>query len=103
MKQLNYHITEKEFTRQVETLLNLYHWHFYHVYEQKFYAHRSANGFPDYVAVRDGRVLFIELKSENGLLTTDQITWLAELRQCPDIEVWLWRPSNWNQIEVVLR
>ena len=36
-------------------------------------------GVPDILAARNGRVLFIELKSEKGTLSADQAAWFAEL------------------------
>lgn len=36
-------------------------------------------GFPDLVLARNGRVLFLELKSHGGRVSPDQMAWLAEL------------------------
>jgi hypothetical protein len=71
-------------------------------------------GFPDLVAVRPGRLVFAELKSETGEATADQLGWLAGLWSIEEqirarcngwspIETHLWRPSDWSQIEEVLR
>lgn len=38
-------------------------------------------GFPDLVLARRGRVLFLELKSEAGRQTEDQLRWALELVQ----------------------
>ena len=41
---------------------------------------RTANGFPDLVLARDGEVLFIELKAQDGKLDMDQLLWSYALR-----------------------
>jgi hypothetical protein len=55
------------------------------------------------VLVRDARLLFVELKTERGKLTYPQRSWLSALNECPSAEVYEWRPSDWPEIEVVLR
>lgn len=57
-------------------------------------------GFPDLVLVRD-RVLFRELKAENGRLSPRQVMWAEALRRAgADWDVW--RPSDWSRIEAEL-
>ena len=57
-------------------------------------------GFPDLVLVRE-RVLFVELKSERGRLTTEQEQWIAVLREA-GADVRVWRPGHWEWIEATL-
>lgn len=40
---------------------------------------KDASGYPDLTLARMGRVLWIELKQERGLLSQDQMRWLQEL------------------------
>jgi len=109
MKDCKRHSTsEKELGQQVEDLFKLFGWRFYHVLEQYHYAKRTSKGFPDYVATRQGndgigRLLFIELKNEKGLVTEAQRAWLIDLSECPGIEVYLWRPADWDEILLTLR
>ena len=58
-------------------------------------------GFPDLVLAKEGRVLFVELKSERGELSAEQEAWLFDL----DEQAKVWRPSDWlnNSIERILR
>lgn len=63
---------------------------------------RNESGFPDLVLVRRPRVIFAELKAERGRLLDAQRDWLAALRDC-SVESYLWRPSDWPEIERVLR
>ena len=59
-------------------------------------------GFPDLVLVRD-RVLFVELKSDTGRVSTAQQDWMFALSHA-GAEVHLWYPSQWRDgtIESVL-
>ncbi len=58
-------------------------------------------GFPDLVLAGDGRVVFVELKTEAGRLTEDQRRWRVMLEGC-GAEYRLWRPSSWREIEAEL-
>ena len=62
----------------------------------------SPKGEPDLRLVRPPRVVFAELKSERGKLTPSQAEVISLLEECPGIEVYLWRPSDWDAIERVL-
>ena len=67
----------------------------------------SPAGFPDLVLVRPPRLIFAELKrepgKEKGQSTSDQYEWLADLQACEGVEAFLWRPSDREQVEKVLR
>jgi len=58
-------------------------------------------GFPDLVLVRD-RVIFAELKSERGRTTLQQREWLQAL-EAAGVEVFVWRPRDWNEVERTLK
>ena len=58
-------------------------------------------GFPDLVLVRE-RVVLVELKSEAGRVSVEQRRWLIAL-EAAHAEHYLWRPSDWPQVEAVLR
>ncbi len=97
MKTLDTLVTEKAFMQNVLDLARLTGWRCYHTHDSR----RSAAGFPDLVMARDGRVLFAELKSEAGRVSPAQRDWLTALASCA--EVFVWRPSDWSQIEWTLR
>lgn len=63
---------------------------------------RNDAGFPDLVLVRRPRVVWAELKSERGKLTDDQADWIRTLRACGQ-DVHVWKPSDWRDVEEVLR
>tara|TARA_Y100000310_G_scaffold228287_1_gene230603 strand:- start:1019 stop:1369 length:351 start_codon:yes stop_codon:yes gene_type:complete len=100
-------ITERQFGNQIEHLMLMFGWKFYHVLEQRVYAKRTSKGFPDYVAVRSGTCLFIELKSEIGKMTPAQNEWRIELNQVCRFHIgflyYLWRPSDIEEAIEVLR
>lgn len=60
----------------------------------------SRSGFPDRVIVRD-RCIFAELKREKTGPTDEQIRWLDGL-VAAGMEVYLWRPSDLEEIGLIL-
>lgn len=60
----------------------------------------DGKGFPDLVLVRD-RAVLVELKSVKGTLTEEQARWLEALKRA-DVEHYLWRPTDWPEVERVL-
>lgn len=91
-------LTEQQWMAQVKELAGFRSWHFYHTYNSR----KSNPGFPDLVLMRAPRVIFAELKRDKGQLTLDQIVWKEGLEGCPDVEYYLWRPSDWQQVTEVL-
>lgn len=95
--------TEKGFQQAIIDLARLSGWLCYHTFDSR----RSAKGFPDLVMVKNGKILFIEVKTEKGKLTEHQQEWLASLeaveKENTTILVDLWRPSQWEQIEAILK
>lgn len=69
-------------------------------------------GLPDIIATRDGRIIFVELKTEHGKLSLEQAVWMSELQKArhgmPYMkgdglpEVYLWRPSGRDKILEIL-
>jgi hypothetical protein len=96
-------LSEREFQRQVIELATRCGWAVYHTHDSR----RSQRGFPDLVLARPrqgdrpGALLFVELKTETGRLSLDQIFWLATLNAA-GVTAKVWRPADWDQIERVL-
>ncbi len=90
--------TEAEFMQTVVDMAHAHRWLVYHVHDSR----ASAAGFPDLVAIRLSRVLFIETKAENGKLSREQAVWLDGLRLTGKCEVYLWRPHDMEDIRRVL-
>jgi hypothetical protein len=91
---LNLRISEKAFQAQVVRLAQLYRWAYYHTYNSQ----RSVPGYPDLTLVRPPRLIFAELKTESGKVTPAQQTWFDLISQCEGVEVYIWRPSQFDEI-----
>jgi len=48
-------------------------------------------------------VLFVECKTDKGKLRPEQREWLAALHECDGVQVRVWRPAMWSEIEETLR
>lgn len=62
-------------------------------------------GFPDLVLARAGRVVFAELKAKAGKLSPDQSAWIGALTGADEWgahAVYVWRPSDWDEVMEVL-
>jgi hypothetical protein len=109
---INNAMTEKKLFEHVRAHLEMFRWLWYHTYDSR----RSNGGFPDIVATQytdmrffdpnhwRARVIYVELKSEQGRLGFRQKIWLEHLRRSR-MEVHVWRPSDLASglIERVLR
>jgi hypothetical protein len=91
-------LTEKKFQQMVLDLAKLHKWKCYHTHDSR----HSAAGYPDLCLCRPPKLLFAELKSDKGELTTEQANWIYLLEQVPGISVYVWRPGDWDSIVKVL-
>jgi hypothetical protein len=99
-------IKECDFASQVEDLLKLYGWLWVHnrpARTQKGWrtALSGYKGFPDYVAVKEGRLLFIELKGDTGKPTLEQDRWNEELSKT-GAEVGVFYPRHFGVLRQIL-
>jgi hypothetical protein len=103
-------ITEKTWQGTVERIAELHHWLVFHAPDNMprqgrsgfQYVQNIRAGFPDLVLAKDGRLIFAELKRQTGTTSPDQNTWLDALRKADGVEVYLWRPSDLDQVRAVL-
>ena len=91
-------LSERDFQQQVVDLADVYGWKHFHNLD----ARGSDPGWPDLVLVRPPQLLIVELKAERGSLTDAQREWLQALGMC-NVEVRIWRPSSWPEIETTLK
>jgi type IV secretory pathway protease TraF len=105
-------MNEKTFQTTVIDLAAAGRWMHYHTFDSR----RSTPGFPDLVLVRPPELLFVELKTDRGVLSPHQHSWIDALREvtaavvanvgvaaagvsCPRVEVHVWRPADLDDIE----
>lgn len=98
--------SEREFQREVIKMAESLGWYVNHALPGKgrnkhLTLFIGKRGFPDLVLCRPPRLIFAELKSETGKLSTDQQEWLEALRAC-GAEVYVWRPSDLERITAIL-
>ncbi len=91
-------LSEKAFMANVRSFAEAHGWLVYHTHDSR----RSESGFPDLTMARNGRLVFAELKTEKGTTTVGQQKWIACLLTA-NREVYVWRPSDWPEIERILR
>ena len=92
-------IHEKQFMAQVVEVATLLGWLVYHTYDSR----RSTPGFPDLTMCKRGRLILAELKTDTGKVSPAQSLWLSTLASCPGVEVYTWRPAQWDDIVATLR
>ena len=91
-------LTEEQFSQKVSDLASYTGWKLrYHTHDSR----RSAAGFPDWIFCRPPELIAVELKAEKGRLSDAQREWLQALEMC-DVEVHVWRPSQWPEIQARL-
>ena len=100
-------VSERTWQGQVEYMLDLFHWRWFHLadWSNRSYSPRTtsyAAGFPDIFAVRNGEIIWMELKSAKGSLTKEQKEWVADLRQAGQ-EVHVLRPDDFDWVMRRLR
>lgn len=98
-------MTEDQLLAAIREYATLKKWLCYHTHDSR----RSEPGFPDLVLVRRGRLIFAELKREEGRTSPEQKAWLEKLADVErysqgNVRVYTWRPSDWlgGEIERVL-
>jgi VRR-NUC domain-containing protein len=102
--------TERQFERAIVEYAQLNGWMTWHAYDSR----RSTPGWPDLAMARGGRLVLAELKTEKGRVSRDQQAWLDALGIQDEyarrflagqsrLQVFLWRPSDWPEVEWVLR
>ena len=92
-------VTEKQLQSDIIRIARAAGWKVYHTHDSR----RSEYGYPDLTMVRRGRLIFAEIKRELGKPTPEQSEWLEALSVVPRIEVFIWRPQDWTEIEGVLK
>jgi len=89
-------LSEKEFQRAVVRLAKMCRFVVYHTWTSQ----HSESGYPDLVMVHEIEDVEIvaELKTQMGQPTYAQWWWLMKLQRMGR-DAYLWRPSDWPEIE----
>ena len=110
-------LSEADFMRQVTDLAEILGWQWVHFRPaQTAHGWRTpvsgplGKGFPDLLMVRerDRRLLFAELKGDGARPSAEQdyvftlLNWLA-LGDGKRLEVYIWHPSDFDELAAVLR
>tara|TARA_R100000808_G_scaffold3776_2_gene12959 strand:+ start:2635 stop:2967 length:333 start_codon:yes stop_codon:yes gene_type:complete len=93
---------EAKFMLEVKQEAQMNGWMYFHPYDSR----KSVPGYPDCTMVRNGRLIFAELKAHEGSKgkpTIFQQQWLEELATVRTVEVYLWNPNDMETIKQVLR
>ena len=92
--------TEAQFMATLIQYASFKGWRIYHTFDSR----HSPEGFPDVCMVRRGKLVFAELKRRRSMKPTwSQSLWLEDLGRVDGIEVYLWTPADWPEIEEVLK
>ena len=74
-------------------------WLYYHPHSSK----HSTKGYPDVTLLRDGVLIFAELKTTTGKVSPDQQLWLDDLSHVHKTRSYLWRPKDAELIVALLQ
>lgn len=104
-------LSEAQFQAQVIELAERCNWRVAHFHDSRrsigngrMVGDSQAAGFPDLVLVRDGRLVFAELKRDGQNATEVQEQWLLALSDVEEraggsvVHVAVWRPADWDVI-----
>jgi hypothetical protein len=83
---------EKELQKTIREMATAFGWSF--VYSVPDSRLATAKGMPDLILLKEGRLMFAELKTMQGRLTSEQVIVLDLLRSIPEVEVNVWRPDS---------
>ena len=109
---LDAHTSEDDLLDKIVFYARLRHWLIHHDRPARTKdgwrtAIQGDRGFPDLILGRDRRLIVAELKDEDGKPTPGQEVWLAMFRDvsdaAPHVKVYVWCPSDWPEIEEILR
>ena len=97
-------MTERDFQSAIIDLAHLRGYRIHHCRPAvtpsgKWATHISGDpGFCDLVLAKPGRILFLEVKSDRGRVTPDQVAWLAALDTVSGVTARVVRPEHWDWV-----
>lgn len=96
--------SEAALERVLVDLAKLYRWRLYHVRDSRTDDSRADHGFPDWLLLRDDRLIVLELKSRTGTVRENQREWLTAFARVTRVDVAIVRPADdSDELELLLR
>lgn len=89
---------ESEYQAEIVKLARTLGYRCYHTFDSR----KSEKGFLDLVLLKPPRLIIAEVKTEDGKLSKEQLEWYGALCLCPGVEVYVWRPRDWNEVIRIL-
>ena len=100
---LDFYVTERDLAATVIEAAEALGWKVFAVLDTRVPAKRTSKGWPDLVLVKGPEMIFAELKTQRGVVSSEQDGWLEALREVRRYTVALWRPSDMASIMERLR
>lgn len=96
-------VSEREFQAAVVEVARLAGWRVHHCRPARTATGwrtpiEGDAGYPDLTLVRDGQLLFLELKTTRGRVRPEQDAWLSALRTVEGVGVEVVTPADWPLI-----
>ena len=103
-------MSEEDWQQTVIDLAHIYGWRIAHFRKARLKnggwrtpVSGDGKGFPDNILARTPRVIIAELKSEDGVIEIEQQKWLTLFMHCPGVEVYVWKPSDYEGVKKILK
>lgn len=93
---------EEDLLIAVETEATLGGWRYHHIRRADLAQQQGDPGWPDFLALRGGRIVVAELKAAQGRVEPAQQAWL-DAWAAAGAEVFVWRPTDLARIREVLQ
>jgi len=101
-------ITEEEFQGQILDLAKIFRWRRAHFraartkHGWRTPVQADGKGFPDLVLVKPPRLIIAEVKRQDTKPDDHQLEWLNDFAGVPNVEVYTWKPADWDDIVAIL-
>lgn len=91
------YMSEDELLQAITEAATYLGWRWHHIRRSDKAIQQGHAGYPDLTLAKDGRVLFLELKSMVGVVQSDQEAWLEAL-EAPGVTVLVVRPDRLDAV-----
>jgi len=99
---------ENDLQNNILEVAKLYHWRRAHFrpartkHGWRTPVQADGKGFPDLVLVKPPRLIIAEIKRQGQKPSEFQREWLDDFNGVPSVEVYVWQPSDWDDILKIL-